>query len=64
MLTVSEVAARLKVSKATVYRMMRRGEIQFVRVGHRRRVPDWSLRAYLARIGAVAGPQEGAHDGY
>jgi len=62
LLTVNETCARLGVSRATVYRLMRRGEIRYVRVGARRRVPDWSLRAYLTRNGA-ADAAEGEHDG-
>jgi excisionase family DNA binding protein len=61
-LTVNAACARLGVSRSTLYRLMRRGEIDYVWVGHRRRVPDLSLLVYLARNGA-ADAAEGEHDG-
>ena len=53
LLTISDVAERLQVSKRSVYRFVRSGDIEVVRVGARMRVPEWSLRAYLARGGAA-----------
>jgi excisionase family DNA binding protein len=47
-LTVREVAARLRISTATVYAMCRRGELGHYRVSNGIRVPETALRRYLA----------------
>ena len=43
--SVSEVGLRLHVSLSTVWRMIRRGELQTVKVGARRLVAGSSLKA-------------------
>lgn len=43
MLTVIEVAKRLRVSKMTIYRMIDRGEIEHVRIGRIVRIPAAEL---------------------
>ena len=47
-LTVAEVAAIMRVSKMTVYRLVHGGELAAVRVGRSFRVPEPAVRAYLA----------------
>ena len=47
-LTVAEVAETMRVSKMTVYRLVRGGELPAVRVGRSFRVPQDALEAYLA----------------
>ncbi|MGY1747613.1 helix-turn-helix domain-containing protein [Blastococcus sp. SYSU D00695] len=47
-LTVAEVAAIMRVSKMTVYRLVHNGELAAVRVGRSFRVPEPAVRAYLA----------------
>ncbi|MEU2348869.1 helix-turn-helix domain-containing protein [Modestobacter sp. NPDC049651] len=47
-LTVAEVAAMMRVSKMTVYRLVHGGEMAAVRVGRSFRVPAPAVRAYLA----------------
>ena len=47
-LTVAEVAAIMRVSKMTVYRLVHGGEMAAVRVGRSFRVPETAVRAYLA----------------
>ena len=47
-LTVAEVAESMRVSKMTVYRLTRSGELPAVRVGRSYRVPQEALEAYLA----------------
>jgi excisionase family DNA binding protein len=49
LLSVSEVAAYLGVSRPTVYRLMRTGELEYSLVGTRRRVSRVALDAMLAR---------------
>ena len=46
-LTVAEVAAIMRVSKMTVYRLVHSGELPAVRVGRSFRVPEKAVDAYL-----------------
>ena len=46
-LTVAEVAAMMRVSKMTVYRLGHGGELPAVRVGRSFRVPDQAVQEYL-----------------
>ncbi len=46
-LTVAEVAAIMRVSKMTVYRMVHAGELPAIRVGRSFRVPEDEVHAYL-----------------
>ena len=48
-LTVAEVAALMRVSKMTVYRLVHSGELASVRVGRSFRVPEDDVHAYLQR---------------
>jgi len=46
-LTVAEVAALMRVSKMTVYRLVHAGELPAVRVGRSFRVPEHAVHDYL-----------------
>ncbi len=46
-LKVSEVAAMLRVSKMSVYRMIHCGDLEAVRFGRNVRVPEQAVDAYL-----------------
>ena len=46
-LTVAEVAALMRVSKMTVYRLVHHGELPAVRVGRSFRVPEKAVHDYL-----------------
>lgn len=46
-LTVAEVAAVMRVSKMTVYRLVHGGELPAVRVGRSFRVPEQAVHSYL-----------------
>jgi len=46
-LTVAEVAAIMRVSKMTVYRLVHSGEMPAVRVGRSFRVPEQAVHDYL-----------------
>jgi excisionase family DNA binding protein len=46
-LTVAEVAALMRVSKMTVYRLVHSGELPAVRVGKSFRVPERAVHEYL-----------------
>ena len=45
-MTVAEVAAVMRVSKMTVYRLVHSGELPAVRVGRSFRVPEKPVNAY------------------
>jgi excisionase family DNA binding protein len=47
LLTVSEVAAIMRVSKMTVYRLVHGEELEAVRVGRSFRVPEQAVSSYL-----------------
>lgn len=47
-LTVDEVAAELRVSGMTVYRLIKSGGLRGVQIGHQVRIERASLEAYLA----------------
>jgi excisionase family DNA binding protein len=46
-LTVAEVAAVMRVSKMTVYRLVHNGDLPAVRVGRSFRVPEQAVQDYL-----------------
>ncbi|HEX8498346.1 MAG TPA: helix-turn-helix domain-containing protein [Actinomycetales bacterium] len=46
-LTVAEVAAIMRVSKMTVYRLVHSAELPAVRVGRSFRVPEQAVHDYL-----------------
>lgn len=54
-LTVAEVAARMRVSKMTVYRLVHSGELEAVRVGRSFRVPHAAVEEYLRKSYFQAG---------
>jgi excisionase family DNA binding protein len=54
-LTVAEVAAAMRVSKMTVYRLVHSGELPAVRVGRSFRVPEQAVTEYLQKAYFEAG---------
>jgi excisionase family DNA binding protein len=54
-LTVAEVAALMRVSKMTVYRLVHGGTLPAVRVGRSFRVPEQAVDAYLREAFVEAG---------
>jgi excisionase family DNA binding protein len=47
LLTVAEIAARMRVSKMTVYRLVHSGALNGVRVGRSYRGPETAVEQYL-----------------
>jgi excisionase family DNA binding protein len=47
LLTVAEVANVIRVSRMTVYRLIRRGQLKAIRVGRNYRVREDDLNDYL-----------------
>lgn len=58
LLTVAEVADRLRVSTMTVYRLIQRDELPALRIGRSYRIESSELEAYLS--GQVRGTAERA----
>jgi excisionase family DNA binding protein len=54
-LTVAEVAARMRVSKMTVYRLVHAGELPAARVGRSFRVPRRAVESHLRDAWSDAG---------
>jgi excisionase family DNA binding protein len=54
LLKVDDVAAALKVSRWTVYRLMKERQLVSVKVGSGRRVPEQAVRDYIAALIEVA----------
>jgi excisionase family DNA binding protein len=54
-LTVAEVAAMMRVSKMTVYRLVHNGELPAVRVGRSFRVLEKDVDEYLRKSFYTAG---------
>ena len=49
-LTVAEVAAMMRVSKMTVYRLVHAGELPAIRFGRSFRVPESAVEEVLANL--------------
>jgi excisionase family DNA binding protein len=54
-LTVAEVAAMMRVSKMTVYRLVHNGDLPAVRVGRSFRVTEHDVNEYLRKAFYSAG---------
>jgi excisionase family DNA binding protein len=54
-LTVAEVAARMRVSKMTVYRLVHNGQLEAIRVGRSFRVTEKAVEDYLQKSFYEAG---------
>lgn len=50
LLTVSEIAARMRVSKMTVYRLVQSGAMNGIRFGRSYRVPETAVQQYLESV--------------
>ena len=57
LLTVQEVAAIMRVSNMTVYRLIRGGELRAARVGRGYRIRERDVEAYLSRDVAWTSPK-------
>ncbi|WP_239348322.1 helix-turn-helix domain-containing protein [Frankia sp. Cj5] len=50
LLTATEAADLLGVSRATVYELLNAGQLESVRIGRSRRIPRAALVAYVDRL--------------
>lgn len=56
-LTIYEAAIIMRVSKMTVYKMVRSGELDAIRTGRSYRIPEQAVNNYLKRVGAFNRPR-------
>ncbi len=54
MYRVDEAAAALRLSRSSVYELIRSGQLRTVKQGRRRLVPVTALAEYVASLGGVA----------
>lgn len=50
MLTVAEIAAKFKLSKMTIYRLVNSGAIPALRVGRSLRIEEADLENYMRKV--------------
>jgi excisionase family DNA binding protein len=50
LLTITETAQALRLSRAQVYNLVNRGELQTIKIGSSRRVPLSALEEYIQRL--------------
>ncbi|CAL99593.1 helix-turn-helix domain-containing protein [Saccharopolyspora erythraea] len=50
LLTVEQAARRLSVGRTTMFKLIKSGDVDSVRIGHARRVPAEALTAYINRL--------------
>ena len=55
LVTVPEAARRLALSRSTLYRLIRQGQLRTIRVGRARRVPVTELVRFAEELVAEAG---------
>lgn len=55
LLTVPEVMARLRLSRATVYDLIRSHQLRSGKVGRARRIPESAVTAYICQITETEG---------
>lgn len=49
LLTVEEVAKKLKISKYTVIRLIHGGKLEYIKIGNRYRISPEALEHYIAK---------------
>lgn len=57
LLTIEEVAKRLRLGRTLVYRLISSGELESVKVGRLRRVPAECLPEYVATLRRARSPE-------
>lgn len=60
LLTVDEVAAKLRLSPTTVWRRIYSGDLESVKDGRSRRVPPAAVAAYIQNLRSTAAKESGA----
>ncbi|WP_239341672.1 helix-turn-helix domain-containing protein [Frankia sp. CiP3] len=60
LLTTTEAADLLGVSRTTVYELLNAGQLESVRIGRSRRIPRAALVAYVDRLCGLCGGEAAA----
>ncbi|WP_432051117.1 helix-turn-helix domain-containing protein [Verrucosispora sp. NA02020] len=50
LLTVEESAKKARISRATMFKLLKSGEVESVKIGRSRRIPADALTAYISRL--------------
>jgi excisionase family DNA binding protein len=50
LLNVQQASQALNISRASLYRVLERGELRSVQIGARRLVPQWALFEYIESL--------------
>jgi excisionase family DNA binding protein len=50
LLNVHQASQALNISRASLYRVLERGELRSVQIGARRLVPQWALFEYIESL--------------
>jgi excisionase family DNA binding protein len=56
LLTLKDVMTRLKLSRATIYRLIEQGELHPFKIGHSLRFEEQDLAALIARMKGASSP--------
>lgn len=48
LLTVAQVSERLNISKPTLYKLLRSGQLASLKIGYARRIPEAELERFVA----------------
>jgi excisionase family DNA binding protein len=56
LLTVEEAAERIGICRSNMFKLIRRGEVESVKVGRLRRVTPGALEEFVRRLGAEEDP--------
>jgi excisionase family DNA binding protein len=58
-LTVDEVAAKLRIGRRSAYRLVETGELKSIRVGRLIRIPGWALEQLIGPTSETPGGETG-----
>lgn len=50
LLTVADVTEQLKISRATVFELIKTGELRSIKIGQSRRIPTDAVQDYISNL--------------
>jgi len=62
LLRIDEAAARLRISRAALYRLVGRGELRVVRIGRSARIAEQDLAAFVEKLRRGSRTEGEPHD--
>lgn len=54
LLTTGQAQARLRLGRSTVFSLIKTGQLESVKIGRARRIPEAALREYVEKLRATA----------